>query len=189
MRRSSRRSSKRGSEAGASEPRFLALGRVRRPHGVRGELMLQLMTDYPERIAALDKVYLAADPEGAGAVAYPVARTRRHRGGLILHLETVRDRDQADLLRDQWVLVAIENAVPLEDGEFYLFQLFDLQVVTIDGEVLGTVRDVIETGANDVYVVDGGAHGEVLIPATAEVVCSVDLGAQRITVNLPDGLL
>jgi 16S rRNA processing protein RimM len=158
--------SERGSEAHVSEPRFLALGKVLRPHGVRGELFLQLTTDYPDRIAALGVVYLSADVDGDGAVAHPVDGARRHRGGLILRLKTVTGRDQAETYRNQWVLVPIEDAVPLEDGEFYLFEIIGLSVVTAAGEALGTVRDVIETGAND-----------------------IDLDAKRITVDLPDGLL
>lgn len=190
MRRSNKRSSRGGSESErTSEPRFLVLGRVRRPHGVRGELLLKLMTDYPERIGGLDRVYLAQDVEGNSADAYPVQRARRHRGDLILDLETVNDRDHADILRDKWVLIAMEDAIPLEDGEFYLFQLVGLTVETTDGEVLGTIKDVLETGANDVYVVEGGSYGEVLVPAAPHVVRSIDLDAQRVTVELPEGLL
>jgi 16S rRNA processing protein RimM len=181
--------SERGLEAHVSEPRFLALGKVLRPHGVRGELFLQLTTDYPDRVAALGVVYLAADIDGADAVACPVDGARRHRGGLILRLKTVTDRDEADAYRNRWVLVPIEDAVPLEDGEFYLFQIVGLTVVTAEGETLGTVRDVIETGANDVYVVQGGPRGELLIPAAPHVVLDIDLAAKCITVDLPDGLL
>jgi 16S rRNA processing protein RimM len=162
---------------------------VRRPHGVRGEVRLDLLTDYPERVVTLANVYLASDVDGSDAAAYAVEGARRHQGELLLLLAGITDRDQAGLLRDKWVLVAMQDAVPLEDGEFYLFQLVGLEVVTDDGETLGLLQDVIETGANDVYVVSGGERGEVLIPAIPSVVQTVDLEARRVTVVLPAGLL
>jgi 16S rRNA processing protein RimM len=161
---------------------------VLRPHGVRGDLFLQVLTDYPERVGTLGVVYLAGDVSGSDAVGYTVEGVRRHRGGLILRLEGARDRTQAEALRQAWVLVALEDAIPLEDGEFYLFQLIGLEVVTTSGEVLGVLREVIETGANDVYVVRGGGRGEVLIPAVPHVVRGVDLDAGRVMVELPEGM-
>lgn len=174
---------------GASEPRFLVLGRVLRPHGVQGELFLKVLTDYPERIGVLSEVYFATDADGTDATVIPVSSARRHRNGLILRCEAVRDRDEADALRDRWVLVPLEDAVPLEEGEYYLFQLIGLEVVTVDGERLGALEEVIETGANDVYVVRGGPRGEVLIPAAPHMVIDIDFEARRVTVDPPDGLL
>ena len=173
----------------ASDRRFLVLGRILRPHGVRGELLVQALTDYPERVEILLVVYLAGDASGSDAVGYTVEGVRRHRRRLILRLEGVRDRTQAETLRQAWVLVALVEIVPLEEGEFYLFQLIGLEVVTTSGEVLGVLREVIETGANDVYVVRGDTRGEVLIPAVPHVVRRVDLDAGRVTVELPEGLL
>src|SRR5690606_29284740 len=123
------------------------------------------------------------------ATVIPVSSARRHRNGLILRCEAVRDRDEADALRDRWVLVPLEDAVPLEEGEYYLFQLIGLEVVTVDGERLGALEEVIETGANDVYVVRGGPRGEVLIPAAPHMVIDIDFEARRVTVDPPDGLL
>ncbi len=160
-----------------------------RPHGVQGELLLQTLTDYPERIGALDVVYLTDDIDGADAVAHPVVSARRHRGSVILRLGTVHSCDQAEAWRDAWVLVALEDAVPLENGEYYLFQLIGLEVVTVTGETLGVLEEVIETGANDVYIVRGGPRGEVLVPAAPHVVREVNFEARRVTVDLPDGLL
>ncbi len=170
-------------------PRFLALGTVRRPHGVRGDLFLELFTDHPERIAALQTVFLASNAEGANAQTFTVSGASQHRNGLILRLEELRNRDQADPFRRWWVLVPIEEAIPLEQDEFYLFELVGLKVVTTAGEVLGLVTDVIETGANDVYVVQGGERGEVLIPAVPHVVLQIDFAAEHMLVEPPDGLL
>lgn len=173
----------------SSNPSFLLLGRVLRPHGVRGELRLEVLTAYPERILPESKVFVGPNPEEtATAVLYTVAGVRKHQQYLILHLKGLDDRAAADLLRDQFVMVAIEDAVPLEEGEFYLYQAIGLAVYTVDDEFLGQVTDVIETGANDVYVVQG-PRGEVLLPDIDECIEQVNIEAGRMTVRLMDGLL
>jgi 16S rRNA processing protein RimM len=86
-------------------------------------------------------------------------------------------------------MVAIDNAVPLEDGEFYLYQLMGVVVRTADGEELGPIIDVIETGANDVYVLESQRYGEVLFPVTDQTIVETNVPAGYIIVNLPEGLL
>jgi len=170
-------------------PPFLLLGQILRPHGVRGELRIDVQTAYPERIGPGMQVHIGRDPDdAASAVVYEVVRARAHKQYLILLLKGINDRDEADLLRQQFVMVPIEDAVPLDDDEYYLYQLIGLTVVTDDGIELGTITDVIETGANDVYVVTG-PRGEVLLPATEECIVELDIERGLVTVNLLDGLL
>ncbi|HAI08473.1 MAG TPA: 16S rRNA processing protein RimM, partial [Dehalococcoidia bacterium] len=88
---------------------------------------------------------------------------------------------------DQWITVPASEVPELPPGEFYHFQLLDLRVLTEEGEELGTVSDILETGSNDVYVVTGGS-GEILIPALADVVKDIDLEKGVMLVSLPDGL-
>lgn len=160
-----------------------------RPHGVRGELRIRLLTDYPERIAQLETIYLADQPEPRKTTAYNVEGMRRNGEFGLLKLRGIDDRDQADRLRGLYVLVDMEHAVPLEAGEFYLYQLIGLRVETSAGEALGTIDEVLETGANDVYVVDSPRYGEVLIPVTDETIVKTDIVAGVVIVKLPDGLL
>lgn len=170
-------------------PDFLLLGEVLRPHGLRGELRVRLLTDYPERIEGLAQVYLATDVQGKDARARAVQHMRMHQRYGLLKLDGVDDRNEAELLRELKVLVAIEDAVPLENGEFYLFQLIGLRVLTGEDCELGLVRDIIETGANDIYIVDSPEHGEVLIPATAETILETNIADGFLRVQLPAGLL
>ena len=172
-----------------SGPRFLLLGEVLRPHGLRGELRTRLLTDFPERIEKLGQVHLATDVSARDARVYSVQHMRMHQRYGLLKLDGVDDREAADLLRELKVLVAIEDAVPLEEEEFYLFQLIGLRVITEDGCELGMVCDIIETGANDVYIVDSPEHGEVLIPATAETILETNIASGFLRVQLPHGLL
>jgi len=165
------------------EPRFLAIARVIKPWGVRGELKLEVLTSFPDQLGRLKCVYL-----GPEAIPHTVARFRWHSGGLLLQLADVRDRNAAELLRDQLVQIARQDAVELSPGQFYEYQIIGLKVVTEDGEPLGQVVEVLTTGANDVYVVQG-PRGEVLLPARIEVVRAIDLDAGTMTVTLLPGLV
>ena len=165
------------------EPRFIAVGRVRRPHGVRGELRVELLTNYPERLSHHEVLYL-----GEELRPYPLESVRFHQDVALIKLVGCEDRDQADLLRGQLVQVPFEDAVPLDEGEYYDFQIIGAEVVTEAGESLGRVAEVLETKANDVYVVLG-PRGEVLIPVVEHVVQEIDLDAGRILVKLMPGLL
>lgn len=170
-------------------PKYLIVGEVLRPHGIRGELRVRLLTDYPERITTLKKIYLGVGPGSRKISQHEVEQMRMNKGYGLLKLKGITDRSQADVLRDLYVMVGIEDAVPLEDDEIYLFQLIGMRVELEDGSELGTVKDVIETGANDVYIVDSPQHGEVLIPITPETLLETDDENTFMRVKLPDGLL
>lgn len=171
-------------------PDYLILGYVLRPHGVRGELRISVMTDYPERVAKLKQVYFSRSPENpSDAKPYQVEAARLHQDYILLKLQGIDDRDQADRFREYAAMVDIGSAVPLEDDEYYLYQLIGLTVKTADGAEIGKITDVFETGANDVYVVQNLRHGEILIPAHKETLVSIDVEAGIVVMNLPEGLL
>jgi 16S rRNA processing protein RimM len=175
-----------GAGSGASrrrpEPRFLAIGRVARPFGVRGELRVDLLTDYPEQLGRLDTVYIGAD-----ARPFRVEAVRLHKDAALFRLDGVEDRDAADQLRGALVQIPREEAVPLEEGEFYEHQIVGMEVVEEDGTYLGKVTELISTGANDVLLVVGPA-GELLLPVIEEVIVDIDLDADRMLVRLMEGL-
>jgi 16S rRNA processing protein RimM len=170
-------------------PDYLLLGEILRPHGVAGEVRMRILTAYPERLSELETVYLADNTDGTDATEYLLESVRMHQGYALMKFEDVGDRDEADRLRQLYVMIAVEDAVPLEEGEFYLYQLIGLEVETEEGQPLGNITEVIETGANDVYVVNGAAYGEVLIPVTEETIVKTDIDAGKIVVKLPEGLL
>lgn len=173
----------------ANTPLYLVVGEVLRPHGVVGELRIRILTDYPERIATLTNVYLGTSPTEP-AKAYPVEGMRPHLENYgLLKIRGINTRAKADRLRNMLVMVDIENAVPLEEGEYYLFQLIGMEVRTVEGESLGTISEVLETGANDVYVINGSRYGEVLFPVTEETVVETSISAGVVTVRVPEGLL
>ncbi len=163
------------------------IGRIARAHGVRGELRVEVLTELPERLTWLERVYLSRDPDDEEPEAVTVTNVRFHKGQALVTLTGTTSREAAEELRSSYLLVPIAEAIPLEEDEYYYYQLEGLEVVSDEGERLGTIREVLETGANQVFVVDGPA-GELLLPNTEEVVLEVDLEAGRMTVHLLAGL-
>jgi 16S rRNA processing protein RimM len=152
-------------------------------------LRLRILTDYPERIGKLKQVYLGASPESRVIKPYTVQSMRMHKAYGLLTLAEVSDRDEADLLRELKVMIPLDQAVPLEDDEVYLYQLIGLRVQTQEGAIIGTISDVLETGANDVYVIDSDEFGEVLLPVIPQTILETNIEAGHITVEIPEGLL
>jgi 16S rRNA processing protein RimM len=163
-------------------PEFLAIGRVLRPHGVRGELLLEALTDFPRHLDGVGTIYL-----GDAAEPHPLAGARMHRGRLLIQLEDCVDREAAEAFRGQLVQIWFGDAAPPPPGSYYYHQIVGLAVVTEEGETLGEVTEILETGSNDVYVVNGPS-GEILLPALKSVILKVDLEAKRMTVHLIEGL-
>lgn len=172
-----------------AQPDYLLLGQILRPHGILGEVKMRVLTRYPERIADRDSILLAKEPEPKQVTPYALEHVRMHQGYALLKFKGINDRTTAERLRELYAMVAIEDAVPLEDGEVYLYQLLGLQVELSDGTALGQLTEVLETGANDVYIVQSPQYGEVLVPATDETILETDLERGLMVVQLPEGLL
>ncbi len=167
------------------EPRYLAIGKVVRAHGLRGEISAMVLTEFPDRFATTQWVYLGNESE---AKAYQLKSYRWHKKNILLTLSGVTDRTKAEQLRGQFVQVPLEQAVPLPEKSYYLYQLLGLQVITTQGEILGPIVDILETGANDVYVVDNKGQ-EILLPAISDVVQSIDLTNGQMEIKVIERLI
>jgi 16S rRNA processing protein RimM len=167
------------------ELRYLAIGKIIRAHGLRGEVSIVVLTEFPERFETTEWVYLGDQFE---ATSYRLESYRWHKNNILLTLGGVSDRTQAEALRGQFVQVPVEEAMPLPEGAYYFHQLVGLEVITTAGQRLGVVIDIMETGANDVYVVENEGQ-EILLPVIADVVKSIDLSKGHIIVEIIDGLI
>ena len=145
--------------------------------------MAEIYTDFPERISPKKTVYV-----GPKHLKLVIASTRPHNEGLLLGFEGVTTPEQAGRYRNQVISIAAADAADLPEDEFYFHELQDLQVVDDAGNSLGTLTDILETGANDVYVVTDPHGGELLLPAIPEVILDVDLDAKTMKVHLIPGL-
>jgi 16S rRNA processing protein RimM len=176
-----------GGQRRAPEPHYLAIGRIVGAHGVRGELTVEILTEDPDRFRLLDRVFIGLEDEDP--VPWALQGYRLHKGRALLKLVGCDDRTMAEGFRRQVVQVRREEALQLAEGEYYEYQILDLAVRTVSGESLGNVVEVIDTGANDVYLVRGPDGHDLLIPALESVIRAIDLEAGSLVVELPEGLL
>jgi 16S rRNA processing protein RimM len=168
-------------------PAHLVIGRIGRAHGVGGEVRVEVLTDFPDRFAPGARVYVG--PEDATApIETTIVSSRPHQGRLLLRLALAADRDAAAALTGSYLFVPATEARALPPGDYYEHQLVGLEVVTAEGERVGRVRSLLETGTADVLVVATDGR-DVLLPLIAEVVAAIDLEAGRMTITPLPGLL
>ena len=166
------------------EPVFLVVGKLRHAHGIKGEVLMDVITDFPERLRTGVTVY-------AGDQHRPlrIRSRRRHDPGLLLSFDGYDSPEAAAELRNQLVFVSAHDRPPLPEGEYYHHQIIGLTVVSDDGRTLGRVQEIINTSANDVYVIRPESGPEILIPAIESVILNVDLAGGILQVHLLPGLL
>jgi 16S rRNA processing protein RimM len=151
--------------------------------GYRGDMRVKPLGRFPNRFRDLRRVYV-----GEEHVPAEILHRKTMGPGVLLRLSTVSSRDDARALFQQYLYVPESEAIELPPGEYFVHQIIGLTVVTTDGKTLGPIREVLETGSNDVYVVRHEGK-EILIPAIKEVIQRVDLEAGIVEVTLLSGLL
>lgn len=171
-------------------PRRIAVGRVRGAHGLRGRVRIQVFGDAPEILPGLARVTIGRGEDDPEAAAYEVESTAAGREGEVrMRLAGVHGREGAEALCGRLVLADVADFAALPAGEYWGFELVGCQVEARDGRAVGTVREIWNTGAQDVLVVtDAGGH-ERLIPAVRDLLPEVDVEARRIVVDAIPGLL
>jgi 16S rRNA processing protein RimM len=172
-----------GSPAGG-EPEFLVVGKLGRPHGIWGEISMEVLTDFPERIVPEANFYV-----GSRQSPLQLQSCRPHKRGLLVKFEGFTLREQVAVLSNQLVQVRRDDRPPLPDGEYYLHQLLGLRVIDEENQQLGIVTDILSTGANDVYVIRSDDGVEILLPAIDSVILKIDLDTKQVHVHLLPGLL
>ena len=181
-------SAERPSGVPGTPPDRLVVGRILRPHGVRGELSVEVLSDAPERFVPGAEVGVG-DPDGPAPPEPAVIRAaRQHLGRLLLSLEGVDDRDAADRFRGAWLSIPVASARPLGQDEFWPHQLVGLTVVDQAGRERGRVADVVPGAAHDLLSVELPGGATALVPAVAALV-TVELDAGRVLVDAVPGLL
>ena len=168
------------------EPERIIVGIVARAHGLKGEVVVDVLSDTPERFAP-GSVVLGATPEGVAGRELKVAESRPFQERLLVRFEGSERREDAEALRGFELTIARSEVAPLPEGRHYRFELVGLAVRTVAGEPLGNVTDVFATGSNDVLVVEDDER-EILIPMLEGVIVSVDLPGQVVVVDPPPGL-
>ena len=175
--------------ADADTPGFIAIARVVRPQGRKGEVLAEILTDFPTRFRDLQRVFIDAPDSDPGAVA--VEDTWLHKGKVVLKLGGIESIDDADALRGRLVLVPAEERVALADGQYYVWELVGCRVMVETGETskpLGIVTEVERTAGADLLHVAYGAR-DILIPFAKSICKLIDPGSGLIVIEPPEDLL
>jgi len=166
------------------EPLYLSVGFLRRPHGVLGEIVMDLHTDFPERMKAGRKLFVGEEYK-----PMTLTNVRPHQLGLLVKFENIETPEDAGKLRNQWVYIKAKDAPPLPEGKIYQYELIGFKVVDENDNPLGELAEILETGANDVYIVRDDSGKEILLPNIPSVILDLDTGARLMRVHLLEGLI
>jgi len=162
----------------------LVVGFLRRPHGVKGEILMDIHTDFPERLKTGMTLFVGDEYQ-----PMVIASRRPHSAGMLVRFRGIKPPENAGQYRNTRVYVPTADRPELPEGEYYHHQLIGLNVVTDEGRDLGRLVDILETGANDVYVVRNADGNELLLPAIPPVILEVGLADRQMRVHLLDGLI
>lgn len=165
---------------------LVAIAKVARPHGLRGEVAADVLTDFPERFEDLGKVVVLADDQSRAELT--IEGFRFQKGRVFLKFAGLDTFESVEPLRNAEICVPEDEAVELEAGEFYDWELEGCRVVTVDGTELGTVRELMRTGGTEILVVQG-TEKDYLVPFAEAICTEVDIENELITIDPPDGLL
>lgn len=158
----------------------IVIGKIVAPHGVRGDIRIMPLTDRPEQFLNLSYLLLEDGRQ------LTVKAARFHKRMVLVSTKEITTMNDAELLRDNKILIRAEDLPPLEEGRFYVADLIGLPVFDEEGKQLGTFKDSITTGSNDVYIVAVPGGKDLLIPALKIYVQEINLQEKRIVVKLPE---
>ena len=159
----------------------VVIGRITAPQGIKGEVRMQVLTDFPERFDAGSLITLNTNPQKKLRVEFE----RSYKSGLILKFEGIDTRNDAEALRGADAVIGEDELADLGNDKFYVFDLIGLEVRTDDGKPLGKISEILQGKANDVYVTTSG----VCIPAIKDVVTDVNLSEGTMTIHPIEGMI
>lgn len=164
---------------------YVTIGRILKQTGLKGELKILPLTFYPDRFYQLSRVHIRLEE---GMREFDIENFRSSGGSSVLKLNGINSREDAEMLPGRELMIPEGESPELPEDTYYYYQLIGLNVYTDDGKYLGDVTDIIETGGNDVYVVQGNGQ-EYLLPAIRDVVKDVNIESKRIIITPFEGLL
>lgn len=164
----------------------LQVGVISSTHGVRGEVKVFPTTDDPKRYKKLKKVYLDT---GREFLPLEIQGVKFFKQFVIVKFKGIDNINDIEMYKGKSLLVDRKDAVPLKQDEYFVADMVGIEVYTEDGEKFGVLKEVMETGANDVYIIDSIKYGEVLVPAIKQCILGVYIEENRMDIHLMDGLI
>ncbi|MCJ7856773.1 ribosome maturation factor RimM [Lachnospiraceae bacterium NSJ-143] len=167
---------------------YFCIGKITSTHGIKGTLRVFPTTDDSRRFSLLKEVIFELNGKRE---TFSVEKAAYQKNMVLLTVKEISDINIAEKYRGASILIPDEEAIPLEEDEYYTRDLYDMDVYTSDGKYLGKIYDIYFTAANDVYCVKNGedTKSEILIPAIKECIADVDIKENKMTVNLLEGMV
>ena len=165
--------------------KYLEIGQIVNTFGIKGMVKIKPFTDDIRRFDRLKKVYIKKN----NVEEYEIEEVKYHKDMVLIKFKGVENPEQANLLRNYYLLVNREEEEPLEEGRYYIVDMIGIEVYTDEGKLLGILDDIFNTGSNDVYVVKDELGKQTLLPAIKEVIKSVDIENKKMIVHLIPGLV
>ena len=166
--------------------KYLEIGQIVNTFGIKGMVKVKPFTDNIERFNNLEKIYIK---NKSGQTEYKIQEIKYHKNMVLIKFEGIENPEQADLLRNSYLIVDRETEEPLEPGRYYIVDMIGLDVFTDDNEYLGKLEDIYNTGSNDIYVVKNELGKQILLPAIEDVIKNIDMDNKKVIVHLIPGLV
>ncbi len=165
---------------------YLELGQIVNVFGIKGFVKLKLFSEDIEQFYTFKKVYLKNKDE---IKEITIEEVKYHKNMMLIKFKGIETVEQAEILRNSFVIMKREDLTPLEEGQYYFVDIIGLDVYTDENLLLGKLEDIYNTGSNDIYVVKNEMGKQFLLPGIDEVIKNIDLESKRITVHIIPGLI
>ena len=166
--------------------KYLEIGQIVNTFGIKGFVKVKPFTDDIEQFERLEKIYVK---NKNSQKEYKIQEVKYHKNMVLLKFEGIDNIDDAEKLRNYYLLRNREDDIPLEDDTYYIVDLLGLEVYDDNGILLGTVEDIFNTGSNDIYVVKNELGKQILLPSISDVIKKIDIENKKIVVHLIKGLI
>jgi len=166
--------------------KYLEIGKIVNTFGIKGMVKVKPFTDDINKFNILKKVYIESQNTKK---EYEIEKAQEHKNMALIKFKGIDTIEQANLLRDGLIIVDRENLEPLEEGTYYIVDLIGLEVYTDEGKLLGIIKDIYNTGSNDIYVIKNELEKEILLPGIDDVIKEIDIDNKKIIVHLLPGLI
>ncbi|SHH07523.1 ribosome maturation factor RimM [Tepidibacter thalassicus] len=165
--------------------KYFKVGQIVNTQGLKGEMRVYPLTDYKERFEELDWVYIGDDLD----TKYEIEKVRYKNNLVILKIKGIDNINEVEKIRNEYLKIPRENARKLEEDEYFIADLIGIKVYTVKGDYIGVLDDVIQTGANDVYIIKNEEGKEFLIPAVKQIVPEINIEEKKIIIDPIKGMI
>ena len=166
--------------------KYFEIGQIVNTNGLKGFVKVKPFTDDIKEFETFETIYVQKKTE---LIECKIESVRYAKNMVLLKLKGIDDIDSAEALRNLYIKVSREQLPELQENSYYIVDLLECEVATVEGEILGKMDDVFNTGSNDIYVVKNEKGKQILLPAIKEVIKNVDIPNRKITVKLMEGLI